>query len=250
MRRIAAALTFFTRIPVWRWINIPESDYSSVVVYWPLIGWVTGGVTALLLWLSAYILPILPAVILALTGRTLMTGSLHEDGLADFCDGFGGGHSKERILLIMKDSHIGTFGVIGLILYYLWFISLLSSLPVVIAALGLLAADSFAKACAAQLTNLLPYARPEGAKNKITYVMMSPKQLFIVSLSGLVPLLPLAFHTPLFLLSGLFPIATTGMLILFMKKRLGGYTGDCCGAVCLICEISMLLGITIIYHYL
>ena len=84
MRRIAAALTFFTRIPVWRWINIPESDYSSVVVYWPLIGWVTGGVTALLLWLSAYILPILPAVILALTGRTLMTGSLHEDGLDEF----------------------------------------------------------------------------------------------------------------------------------------------------------------------
>ena len=250
MKNIAAALTLFTRLPVWKWIDIPQSCYSTAVVYWPLTGWFTGSLTAGLFWLTAQILPAIPAVVVALTGRTLLTGALHEDGLADFCDGFGGGHSGEKILSIMKDSHIGTYGVIGLIMYYLWYASFVSSLSVQVAAAGILVSDVFAKTCAAQITNLLPYARPEGAKNRIKYTRMTAGQLLIVIVAGCLPL-ALLFHLDIWLpLAAILPVLTTAVLIIMMRRRLGGYTGDCCGAVCLIDELSMLAGIALICNFI
>ncbi|MDE6638398.1 MAG: adenosylcobinamide-GDP ribazoletransferase [Muribaculaceae bacterium] len=248
MKRIAAALTFFTRIPIWKWTEIPQKYYSSVVVYWPLTGWVTGGLTAILLWLAAQVFPILPAIVIALTGRALLNGALHEDGLADFCDGFGGGTTKERILAIMKDSHIGTYGVIGLIFYYLWFVSIVMTLPLEIAIAGIFASDAFAKACAAQLVNFLPYSRPEGAKNKISYERMTIWQLLNVIITGLLPICMLAYIDLFLSLSILAPIIAIGLLILYMRHKIGGYTGDCCGASCLLCELSMLAAIAIIYN--
>ena len=248
MKRIAAALTFFTRIPIWKWTEIPQKYYSSVVVYWPLTGWVTGGLTAILLWLAAQVFQILPAIVIALTGRALLNGALHEDGLADFCDGFGGGTTKERILAIMKDSHIGTYGVIGLIFYYLWFVSIVMTLPLEIAIAGIFASDAFAKACAAQLVNFLPYSRPEGAKNKISYERMTIWQLLNVIITGLLPICMLAYIDIFLSLSIFAPIIAIGLLILYMRHKIGGYTGDCCGASCLLCELSMLAAIAIIYN--
>lgn len=249
MKRIAAALTFFTRIPIWKCTDIPQKYYSSVVVYWPLTGWVTGGFTALLLWLAAQVFPTLSSVIIALTGRTLLTGALHEDGLADFCDGFGGGTTKDRILAIMKDSHIGTYGVIGLIFYYFWFVSIVVSLPLEIATAGIFASDAFAKACAAQLVNFLPYSRPEGAKNKISYDRMTIWQLLIVMLSGLLPVCLLAYLDIFLTLSILAPVIVIRLLILYMRLKIGGYTGDCCGAASLLCELSMLAATAMIYNF-
>lgn len=71
------------------------------------------------LWVTAQVLPVSIAWLLAILSRLLITGCLHEDGLADFFDGFGGGTTKERTLAIMKDSQIGSYGVIGLIGYFL-----------------------------------------------------------------------------------------------------------------------------------
>lgn len=81
--------------------------------------------------------------------RLLITGCLHEDGLADFFDGFGGGTSRERILAIMKDSHIGSYGVIGLIFYFGLFYLLVSSLPIE-QAIDDHAGDAFAKRISSQ----------------------------------------------------------------------------------------------------
>ena len=248
MKRIAAALTFFTRIPIWKWAEIPQRYYSSVVVYWPMTGWVTGGFTALLLGIAAQAFPMLPSVIIALTGRTLLTGALHEDGLADFCDGFGGGTTKDRILAIMKDSHIGTYGLIGLIFYYLWFVSIVTSLPLDLAIAGILASDVFAKACASQLVNFLPYSRLEGAKNRISYDRMTAWQLIIVILTGLLPVCLLAYLDVCLTISIFAPILVIGLLIIYMRHKIGGYTGDCCGAACLLCELSMLAAIAMIYN--
>ena len=248
MKHIAAALTFFTRIPIWKWTEIPQKYYSSVVVFWPMTGWVTGGLTALLLWLAAQAFPMLPAVIIALTGRILLTGGLHEDGLADFCDGFGGGTGKDRILAIMKDSHIGTYGVMGLIFYSLWYVSIAMSLPLMTAVAAIIASDAFAKACAAQLINLLPYSRPEGAKNRISYVRMTICQSLIVVLSGMLPVCLLAYIDMLLIISIIAPIIVISLLILYLKHKIGGYTGDCCGAACLLCELSMLAAIAMIYN--
>ena len=248
MKHIAAALTFFTRIPIWKWTDIPQKYYSSVVVFWPMTGWVTGGLTGLLLLLAAQVFPMLPAVIIALTGRILLTGGLHEDGLADFCDGFGGGTSKDRILAIMKDSHIGTYGVMGLIFYSLWYVSIAMSLPLMTAVAAIIASDAFAKACAAQLINLLPYSRPEGAKNRISYVRMTICQSLIVVLSGMLPVCLLAYIDMSLIISIIAPIIVISLLILYLKHKIGGYTGDCCGAACLLCELSMLAAIAMIYN--
>lgn len=245
MRRIAAALTLFTRIPVWRWTDIPAAAYSSAVVFWPLTGWITGGVAALTVWLLSMVMPLAPAVTCALVTRLLLTGALHEDGLADFCDGFGGGRDKEGILRIMKDSHIGTYGVIGLLCWFLLVWSLLSSLSADLAAMALLAADPMAKCCASQLTHLLPYARPEGAKNKISYSRMSVGDFLFNVMCGILPIVPLLLVAPLTICAVVFPIAAMALMVRMMRRRIGGYTGDCCGATFLVCEASMLVGIII-----
>ncbi|MBQ2585605.1 MAG: adenosylcobinamide-GDP ribazoletransferase, partial [Bacteroidaceae bacterium] len=126
--RILAALGFFTRLPFWRIANVPKEYFERVVPLWPLAGWLTGGVMALVFWLCSYILPLNLCLIAAILSRVLLTGALHEDGFADFCDGFGGGGTRERTLQIMKDSHIGTYGVLGLILYYLSLYTVLNAI--------------------------------------------------------------------------------------------------------------------------
>ena len=103
-----------TRLPFWKIKEVPAECFKHVVPYWPFVGWLTGGVMAAVLWLAGQIMPVSLAWILALIARLLVTGCLHEDGLADFFDGFGGGTTRERTLAIMKDSHIGSYGVIGL----------------------------------------------------------------------------------------------------------------------------------------
>ena len=172
--RIWAAFIFFTRLPFWRLHQPPQASYKTVVEHWPLAGWLTGGVMAATLYVGSMYLPYIVAVLLAIIVRLLVTGALHEDGLADFLDGFGGGgHDRERILAIMKDSHIGTYGVLGLILYELLLAACLFSLPPTLAALTILAADPYAKMVTAQLILMMPYARKEEeAKNKTVYRKM------------------------------------------------------------------------------
>ena len=116
--KLLASLIFFTRLPLWNIANVPPVYFKRVVDYWPFVGWLTGGIMAGTLWITAEFLPVQIAVLMALAARLLATGALHEDGLADFCDGFGGGTSRDKILSIMKDSHIGTYGVLGLLFYY------------------------------------------------------------------------------------------------------------------------------------
>lgn len=245
---IIASLSLFTRLPIWRWVEVPQRHYESAVVYWPLVGWLTGGLAALIMCIppTGWSAPIV--VTIALTARLLLTGALHEDGLADFCDGFGGGGDKQRILTIMKDSHIGTYGVIGLILYFILSIHTLSAFPLHTAALVILASDPFAKLCASQLTNILPYARPEGAKNKISYSRMTAEQILWQIVFGVTPLMLLAHQLGTVIYFAMIaPVTVVTLLMLLMHRRIGGYTGDCCGATYLICELAMLLGIYSIY---
>ena len=104
-----AALTFFTRLPWWRLRQVPADSFKRLVAYWPLAGWLTGGVMALVYWITVMAgHPFLFGILLAWIARLLLTGALHEDGLADFIDGFGGGRTRQHTLDIMKDYHIGT----------------------------------------------------------------------------------------------------------------------------------------------
>ena len=247
MKNLAAALVFFTRLPFWRLkaFQVPSEYFSQVINYWAVVGWLTGGVMAGTLWLSSQVLPYSVAIIIALLSRLLITGALHEDGLADFLDGFGGGTTKERILAIMKDSHIGTYGVIGLILYFLLFYLLLSYISIFWVCSAILVADPLCKYISSQITRFLPYARTaETSKSKTVYQKMSLKTFFLSSFFGLLPLLLLP--NAKLLLAIIFPVLAFVGLIRLMKEKIQGYTGDCCGAVFLLCELSFYVGLLII----
>jgi adenosylcobinamide-GDP ribazoletransferase len=242
--RIWAAFIFFTRLPFWRLHQPPQASYKTVVEHWPLAGWLTGGVMAATLYVGSMYLPYIVAVLLAIIVRLLVTGALHEDGLADFLDGFGGGgHDRERILAIMKDSHIGTYGVLGLILYELLLAACLFSLPPTLAALTILAADPYAKMVAAQLILMMPYARKEEeAKNKTVYRKMDWKAGISLAIQGLLPMGLYLWYTGLaWELIIFLPCLTMYFLYLLICNRLRGYTGDCCGAVCLLVELTVYL---------
>ncbi|MBR4353434.1 MAG: adenosylcobinamide-GDP ribazoletransferase [Bacteroidales bacterium] len=253
--RLLAALTFFTRLPFWRIREIPADQFKRVVPLWPVAGWLTGFVTAFVLWLCGSFLPLTLAWILALLSRLLLTGCLHEDGLADFIDGFGGGTSRERVLGIMKDSHIGTYGVIGLIVYFALMLQLPTSLSRDTLCLLVLCGDCWSKCCAAQLINFLPYARTEEtAKNKTVYERMTLPELLLCAFFGLAPAFVMAFALhwlPVsFLWLLLVPLCVMLLLALLMRRKIQGYTGDCCGATFLLCELLFYLSAVLMVHCL
>lgn len=195
------------------------------------------------LYLVSLVLPWPVAVIAAIIVRLLITGALHEDGLADFLDGFGGGGDRDRILAIMKDSHIGTYGVLGLILYLSLLGAALYSMTPMIAALTVFAADPFSKMVASQLINMLPYARrEEEAKNKTVYRKPSLAAGLSLTVQGLLPMALMIWLTGI---SWYFVIAIPAVVMYFlyllMLRKIKGYTGDCCGAVCLLVELAVYL---------
>ena len=250
MKNIAAALIFFTRLPFWRIkaFHVPLEYFKEVINYWAVTGWLTAGVMSGVLWLSAQIFPFPIAIVLALLSRILLTGALHEDGLADFLDGFGGGKDKDSTLSIMKDSHIGTYGVIGLLFYFLLLYLSLSYLPLSVACIVILMSDPLCKWIASQVVRFLPYARAaEESKSKMIYKKTSPKAFVVSSLFGL---LPLALIPDMrWLIAVVFPLFIFSLLVYFMKRKINGYTGDCCGALFLLCELSFYLGIVVLLRF-
>jgi len=245
MKNIAAALVFFTRLPFWRFkaFQVPSEYFNQVINYWAVAGWLTGGIMAGALFLCSYVFPFSVAVVIALLSRLLITGALHEDGLANFMDGFGGGTTKERILAIMKDSHIGTYGVLGLIFYFLLFYNLLINMNLYMACSVILIGDPLCKLISSQMTRFLTYARTiETSKAKAVYSKITSKAFLISLFFGLAPLFILFNFN--FLYAIIFPLAIFTFMIYLMHKKIQGYTGDCCGAMFLLCEISFYLGVT------
>ena len=247
MKRLLAALSFFTRLPFWRLASLSQRHYSRVVPFWPLTGWLTAAVMTAVFWTASLVFPVWVAVTLSFLTRLLITGAIHEDGLADFFDGFGGGYDRQSTLRIMKDSHIGTYGVIALIIYFLLTVEAVCAManrPHGIL-LIFLCADPFAKWVASNIINVLPYARSsEEAKNKLVYETMTLTERLIGFVAGVTPSLIVAFFIEKSW-TLVIPIAAatfTGACIMWMcNKRLKAYTGDCCGACFLISELVFFL---------
>ena len=243
--QLAAAITFFTRIPGWKIIEIPVENYARIIYLWPLTGWLTGGFMAIA-WLGfSRLFPPILAIILALIVRILLTGGLHEDGLGDFFDGFGGGKTKSDVLRIMKDSQVGSYALIGMIVYYLLLVNTLISLPGKLVFTVMIAADPFSKLLTAMMMNFLPYARTESeSKSKTLYDKLTISKFLIACLFGLVPLF--FFLKPVLWFSAVVPVGLLLFLFYYVKKRIGGYTGDVCGATALLCELSFYLAVCLI----
>lgn len=250
--RIWAAFIFFTRLPFWRLHEPPKECYKTVVEHWPLTGWLTGGAMAATLYFGSMIMPYLVAVIAAIIVRLIITGALHEDGLADFLDGFGGGgKDRQRILDIMKDSHIGTYGVLGLVMYELLLGAALLSMSPEMAALTILAADPYSKMVTSELIIMMPYARTEEtAKNKTVYRKIDWKAGVGLAIQGLLPMVAFLWYTGLSWEMIIFlPCLVMYFLYLLIWRRIHGYTGDCCGAVCLLVELAVYLIVCALMAY-
>ncbi len=249
MKSLFASLLFFTRLPLWKLkaFQLPSKAFEKALHFVPVVGWLTGGVMAGTLWLSSQILPLSVAVILALGSRILLTGALHEDGLADFFDGFGGGYTKERILAIMKDSHIGTYGVLALVLYFLTSVQILQSFSdVQTVCILLLTAAPFSRGLVALTTAFLPYMRTqETSKAKIVYEKMHGFYFLIPLIFSGLPLLLLPNWK--FLFAFIPAVLLYALLLRYTKRKIGGYTGDTCGATFLLCEFSIWLSFLIIF---
>lgn len=237
------ALMFYTRIPCPSWVEYSEDYLNQATRYFPLIGWIVGGSTALLLYGLHFLLPISVSVILSLAFSILLTGAFHEDGFADVCDGFGGGWTKDRILEIMKDSRVGAYGAVGMIV--LLALKITSSIELLQVDLryglkAIILAHVLSRFSAVTMIFTHEYSRAD-ATSKVKPIA---KKLTINSLLvSLIWLLPAFFlFQNYWIVLVIFPVY--GMKIYlasYFNKWIGGYTGDCLGATQQINEIVTLL---------
>ncbi len=248
------AVMFYTRIPCPRWVDHDAANLNEATRYFPLIGWIVAAFSWLIFAGSKYLFPAEISVVLSIVAGIFITGAFHEDGLADVCDGFGGGWTKEKILTIMKDSRVGTYGVVGLIfILLLKFFSLLQfgSLPGLHFALILGIAHSLSRLSAVMIIFTSVYAREDAdSKAKPVAQQLRLKNLLIASLWAIIPLAILVYINVLMLVV-VIPVAlVTIYLRWYFKKWIGGYTGDCLGATQQINEVVIYLSILALWRFM
>ena len=240
LRRLCAALGFFTRIPCLISFEPAGSDLQDAAKYLPLVGWLVGGAAALVVWLAGLVFPQPVAVLLSLLVTLLLTGAIHEDGFADSCDGFGGGRTREQTLRILQDSRIGAFGAIGLFVLLGLKVFSLSALPAAALPLVLFAAHSLSRLFAISFMQTHVYVRVDGSgKSGDVARKLAPASLLLAAVVGLAPLLLLSLTNALWILLVLF--FARWLLGRYFARRLGGYTGDCLGAAQQLSEVLVYL---------
>lgn len=239
------AVGFFSRLPVPGWVEFSPDKLGRAARFLPLVGWLIAVIGAAVFWLAVQVLPVELAVVLSMAATIRATGAFHEDGWADTCDGLGGGWTREQVLQIMKDSRIGSYGAIGLVLLLLAKYLVLSALgadedyPLLAA---LLVAHPLSRLAAVSIMALLDYARSDdSAKSAPVARRPDAGELGIATLAGVLPLLLLPAAAALTAL-GLAAVVVVMALRTF-ARRLGGYTGDTLGAVQQLSEIAIYLGI-------
>jgi len=238
-RALAAALLYFTRLPVPVGGALSPDDWQRATSWWPLIGVGVGAVVAGVILAAQSVLPPGVAAGLGLAAGVLLTGALQEDGFADSCDGFGGGGAdRARILDIMRDSRLGTFGVVGLVLLLGLKWQGLAALPAEGLVALLVAAHAASRAAAAALMAVLPYARADASKASHVTGRPGWGRLGLSLGLGLAALAVLPWPLALAALAAL--ALLWAMAAWGLRRRLGGYTGDCLGAVQQVGEVLII----------
>lgn len=242
LRAFLSALGYFTRCPVPDWVGHSPDGLARAARYLPAIGLLVGGFGALVFWLAQAIWSQAVAVLLSMAATIALTGAFHEDGMADTADGLGGGWDKAKILAIMKDSRVGSYGVIAIVLALLGKYTLLISLPAEQVGLALIAGHALSRVCAVSLMAFMDYARDDAASKSrpVAGRLGIGALLFALACTGW----PLLFFAPAAVLAGV-GLAALATLWLAGKCRrwLGGYTGDCLGAIQQLAEIGFYLGL-------
>lgn len=235
---LQVAVMLLTRLPAGR-IGGDAPALASAVWAWPLVGALIGGVAGavyVFAWLLG--LPSFVAALLGFSTLVLATGALHEDGLADLADGFGGGGDKARKLEIMHDSRIGSYGVLALILSVTLRVSIIAALPTPgIAVAGLVAIAMASRAGMALWLWALPAARDTGLGRSAGGVSAPALviALMLAQIGGL------ALCGVYWLFIGVAVLAGGGLIAWLAKRQIGGQTGDVLGASQQVGEIAGLL---------
>jgi adenosylcobinamide-GDP ribazoletransferase len=243
------AVMFYTRIPVPSWVNHDADYLNKATKYFPLIGWIVGIIAVLVFVGANYLFNPSIAIIISMAASVLLTGAFHEDGFADVCDGFGGGWTKEKILMIMKDSRVGAYGVIGTIfILSLKFYVLASFTPIQIP-IVLIAAHALSRWAASTFILTHEYVREnEDSKAKPVAKKFLFAHFLIASLFGILPII-LFKNAMAFLL--IIPVYLMKVYLAnYFKKWIGGYTGDCLGATQQLCEIVFYLSAFVLWKFI
>jgi adenosylcobinamide-GDP ribazoletransferase len=235
---LISAMQFLTRIPLPSPSYRPDS-LSDAVKFSPLIGALIGGMAALLQKVVLNHLPRLVSAFVIVLFLVLITGGLHEDGLADAADGFGGGHSREKILLILRDSRIGSYGAAALCMSLVGRLVLISSLPLDHIARYLVVANVLCRWTILPLSHFLPAAR-DGEGQGARIAQLTTRSSLVVGTILAFALAGILLHW-----QALVPIATALLIAFFSGRfyvqKIGGITGDCFGATTQLTEIAMYL---------
>lgn len=249
----ATALMFFTRIPVPFKIPYSNEIMNQSQKYFSWVGLLVGLMNAVVLYGSFQLFNLEIAIVLMMISNVLLTGAFHEDGFTDVCDSFGGGYGKERIMTIMKDSRVGAYGAIGIILLFaLKFLSIkeLGNLDLMKTLAVIVVAHTSSRFIAGTMIYTHKYVTDiDSSKSKpLANKALDGKSLFISFIAVL-----LAFSLiPDRRLVLAFIVAYLGKIYLgwYFKKHIGGYTGDCLGTVQQVCEVLFYLGAIIVWKFI
>ncbi|MEO8215206.1 MAG: adenosylcobinamide-GDP ribazoletransferase [Myxococcales bacterium] len=236
IRARAAAFAFLTRFPS-PLPDINERDLGAAVAFFPLVGLVLGVVTAGLGYLAPGAAPPLVVGVVLVAVLAVITGGLHLDGLSDLFDGLGGGRGdRERTLAIMRDSRIGAHGATALILLLLAKVAAVAALLEAHDFSALLAFPVFARWAVTPQLVLFPYARPEGLGRGFKRGA-GWAQLAVASALAMALVASLGWS------AARQAVAAFGVALgmgLWLRRRLGGLTGDVYGATIELCEVASL----------
>lgn len=249
----ATALMFFTRIPVPFTIPYSGEIMNKSQKYFAWAGLVIGLINAVVLYLSAQLFNLEIGIVLMMISSVLLTGAFHEDGFTDMCDSFGGGYGKEKILTIMKDSRVGAYGTIGIILLFALKFYSIQALGAV-APIRVLAVIILAHTVSRFISGTMIYTHQyvtdiDVSKSK----PLANKPLDGMSLLvGFISVLIAFALIPDWRLIFVFALAYSGKIYMgwYFKKHIGGYTGDCLGAVQQVCEVLFYLGTLIVWKFI
>lgn len=246
IRRCFIAVQFLTRLPVPRSLNSTETDIGKAAAFFPLVGVIVGGGAALVFLGLQRVLPLPVCVFCSIVFAALITNGFHEDGLADSFDGFGGGWTKDRVLEIMRDSRIGTYGTLALIFVILGKLNFLSALPHGQIWRWLIVAHTAGRWTILPLCAWLPYARDEG-QGKLVARQVGALEIITGTITLLLVFLLLSWPAALaaFLVTGLVTLLSG----LYYRARLQGITGDCLGATNQFTEVVLYLTAVILLRF-
>ena len=242
-----ASILYFTRIPLPHIFQYKPEIVNRAIIYFPVIGLLIALMSGYLIIGLDAILPYNIAVILTMVFNVMITGALHNDGLADVADGFGGGWKKEQILTIMKDSHIGAYGTIALILFFITEYATIISIPVYDIVLLFMFAHVVSRTMSALTVFVGKYARINDSTSRAADVAKPMKlSSFLFALIPLVAIL--VPYIKLLWIPTIVVVVVWFLLFIYFKRRIGGYTGDCLGTIQQITYLTSLITIVAIWQ--